>query len=112
MSQESTVVKLGGELRKGKLGIVMGREQADKTRTIAIVPLESTSVRLLLLIKGNQVRGQFRTAETNQWHEVGQCDLPELEGIVPKLSLQFYQGAADVEHWARASDFRISRMKE
>ena len=109
---DSNMVKLGQELVDGKLSVVMGREQADKTRTVAIIPLDSTSVRLRLFIKANQVRGQFRTNETNEWHEVGQCDLPALEGANPKLSIQFYQGAADVEHWARVADFRVLRMKE
>lgn len=109
---DSNMVKLGQELVDGKLSVVMGREQADKTRTVAIVPLDSTSVRLRLELKADQVRGQFRTNETNEWHEAGQCDLPVIGGSNPKLSIQFYQGAADVEHWARVGDFRISRMKE
>jgi len=29
--------------------------------------------------------------------------------FVVKISLQFYQGLADQEHWARVSDFTIER---
>src|ERR1044072_102187 len=55
------MVKLGQELVDGKLSIVMGREEHDKTRTIAIIPLDSFSVRLRLQVKDGHVRGQFRT---------------------------------------------------
>ncbi len=40
---ESNMVKLGQELVDGQLSIVMGREEKDRTRTIAIIPLTSTS---------------------------------------------------------------------
>src|SRR5262249_57353283 len=58
---DSHMVKLGQEMVDGKLSIVMGREEKDKTRTIAIIPLDSFSVRLRLLVKDGHVRGQFRT---------------------------------------------------
>ena len=109
---DSNMVKLGQELVDGKLSIVMGREQADKTRTIAIVPLDSASVRVRLLIKAKQIRGQFLREKTNEWTDAGECDLPAVEGIEPKVSIQFYQGPADVEHWTRVNDFRISRVKQ
>jgi regulation of enolase protein 1 (concanavalin A-like superfamily) len=105
---DSNMVKLGEELVDGKLSIVMGREQADKTRTIAIIPLDSTSVQLQLVFQGDQVRGRFRAGERNPWREAGQCDLPAPQGIKPNLSLQFYQGTVEAEHWARVSEFRIS----
>src|SRR6266705_4942076 len=71
---DSNMVKLGEELVDGKLSVVMGREEKDKTRTIAIVPLDSTNVCLCLLVKGSQIRGQFRTSDTDEWRKVGQCD--------------------------------------
>ena len=43
---DSNMVKLGEELVDGKLSIVMGREEGDKTRTLAIIPLASARVRL------------------------------------------------------------------
>ena len=109
---DSNMVKVGEELVDGKLSVVMGREQGDKTRTIAIVPLDSATVHLKLLLKASEVRGQFRTSETNEWREVGQCDLPALPGMNPRLSLQFYQGAPDVEHWAKIRAFRVARKRE
>ena len=104
---DSHMVKLGQELVDGKLSIVMGREEADKTRTIAIIPLESFSVRLRLLVSGNRIRGQFRPAGSETWRTAGECDLP-VHGPA-KVSLQFYQGPAKVERWARISEFRIAR---
>jgi regulation of enolase protein 1 (concanavalin A-like superfamily) len=104
---DSNMVKVGEELVDGKLSVVMGREEGDKTRTLAIIPLSSTSVRLRLLVKGNQIRGQFRPADAADWRDAGQCDLPVTKAESAKISLQFYQGAENVEHWARVTEFRI-----
>jgi len=104
---DSHMVKLGQELVDGKISIVMGREEADKTRTIAILPLTSFSVRLRFLVTGDRIRGQFRTPDSDTWREVGECDLPT-HGT-PKISLQCYQGPADAEHWARFTEFSLRR---
>jgi len=101
---DSDMVKIGEELVNGKLSVVMGREENDKTRTIAIFPLDSNSVELRLRISGNQIHGQFKTP-TGNWRDVGTCDLP-VKGP-PKISLQFYQGPANEEHWARVSELTI-----
>ena len=106
---DSNMVKLGEELVDGQLSVVMGREQRDKTRTIAIIPLDSTSVRLQLLVKGNQIRGKFRAGNAEEWRDVGECDLPAISESDPKISLQFYQGPADAEHWAMVTDFLVKR---
>jgi regulation of enolase protein 1 (concanavalin A-like superfamily) len=98
------MVKIGQELVDGKLSVVMGREENDKTKTISITPLDSTSVELRLLVKGKRIRGQFKTPKAD-WREVGECDLP-IKGQ-PQVSLQFYQGPADVEHWARVTSLTI-----
>src|SRR6266516_3060101 len=104
------MVKLGQELVDGKLSIVMGREEKDRTRTVKIVPLDAFRVQLCLLVKGNAIRGRFRSAGSDNWQAVGQCDLPALADARPKISLQFYQGPPDVEHWARVSEFRVRRL--
>jgi regulation of enolase protein 1 (concanavalin A-like superfamily) len=106
---DSHMVKLGLELVDGQLSIVMGREEKDRTRTVKIVPVKDTTVQLMLLVKGNQIYGRFRAPAANDWQEVGDCDLPELADKPPKLSLQFYQGPTGVEHWARVTDFRVTR---
>jgi len=106
---DSRMVKLGQELVDGRLSIVMGREEEDKTRTIAIIPLDSFSVRLRLLVKGNRVRGQFRANDAKDWRDAGECDSPAPNDSKPKVSLQFYQGPANAEHWARVTGFRIQR---
>jgi len=104
------MVKLGQELVDGKLSIVMGREENDKTRTIAIIPLQSFTVRLRLSVQGSRVHGHFRTPGSDQWHEAGECDLPAPAERTAKISLQFYQGLANVEHWARVTEFQIRRL--
>ena len=104
------MVKLGQELVDGKLSIVMGREENDKTRTIAIIPLESFSVRLRLSVKGNRIHGQFRTPGADEWREAGECDVPAPPDAKAKISLQFYQGPANIEHWAHVTEFRIRRL--
>ena len=105
---DSHMVKLGQELVDGKLSIVMGREEADKTRTIAIIPLKSFSVRLRFQVTGNRIRGEFRTPDAETWQKAGECDLP-VHGQ-PNVSLQFYQGPPDAEHWARVTGFSIRRI--
>jgi len=107
---DSHMVKLGQELVDGKLCIVMGREADDKTRTIAIIPLKSFSVRLRLIVTANHIRGQFRDSDADSWRDAGECDLP-VKGP-PKISLQCYQGPAKVEHWARINEFRIRQLKK
>jgi len=105
---DSHMVKLGEELVDGKLSIVMGREENDRTRTIAIIPLDSFSVGLRLQVRDNHIRGQFRPSATEQWRQAGECDLP-VHGTA-KASLQCYQGSARLEHWARLTEFRIVRI--
>src|ERR1051326_4501385 len=73
---DANMVKLGQELVDGKLSVVMGREEGDKTRTVAIIPLESTTVQLRLFVKGDSIRGQFRTADAQEWRNAGECSLP------------------------------------
>ena len=107
---DGNMVKLGQELVDGKLSIVMGREENDRTRTIAIIPLAAFSVQLRLTVTGNRIRGQFRTSASEPWLEAGECDLP-VHGD-PKVSLQCYQGPANVEHWARLTQFHIRRLEK
>jgi len=106
---DSHMVKLGQELVDGKLSVVMGREEKDRCRTVAILPLESDSVRLRLFVKGNQIRGQFQPAGSADWREVGQCTLPAPANGMANVSLQFYQGSENAEHWARVTKFRTLR---
>jgi len=106
---DSNMVKLGRELVDGKLSLVMGREQGDKTRTLALIPIQAEFVRLKLLVKGNQIRGQYLLAGTEKWEDASHCDLPAPPNAKPKISLQFYQGPADSAHWAKVTEFRIRR---
>jgi regulation of enolase protein 1 (concanavalin A-like superfamily) len=107
---DSHMVKLGQELVDGKLCIVMGREEKDRARTVKILPLHMFKVQLRFVVKGNSILGQFRPADSGPWQEVGKCDLPAPVNGKPKISLQFYQGPADAEHWARVSEFRVVKV--
>ncbi len=100
-------VKIGQELVDGKLSIVMGREEADRTRTIAIIPLDSFVVDVRFRVEGNRIRGFFRTPAMTDWREAGNCDLP-VKGA-PGVSLQVYQGTTRVERWARITRFRVTQ---
>ncbi len=104
---DSHMVKIGEELVDGKLSIVMGREEDDKTRTIKIVPLEQTKVELRLQLRGNEVTGQFRPGATGDWKTAGTCDLPRKGEM--KIAIQCYQGAPNLDHWARIQNFSIER---
>lgn len=104
---DSNMVKIGHELVDGKLSIVMGREENDKTRTLAIIPFPSSAVELRHVVETNRIRGFYR-APGGQWKQAGECGLP-VHGP-PQISLQCYQGEDGVEHWARFSDFQIRRF--
>ena len=103
---DSHMVKIGEELVDGKLSVVMGREENDRTRTISITPLNSEKVQLRLLVRDGRIRGYFKTP-TSEWRDAGECDLPA-KGP-PHISLQFYQGPRDESHWARVSDLTVRR---
>lgn len=105
---DSHMVKIGEELVDGKLSVVMGREENDRTRTISITPLNSENVQLRLLVREGRIRGYFKTPTTG-WRDVGECDLP-VKGP-PRISLQFYQGPKDDAHWARVSDLTVRRAE-
>ncbi len=102
---DSHQVKIGQELVDGKLSIVMGREEKDRTRTIAIIPLNAFLVQLRLTVKGNELRGEFRPDATGEWRQAGRCDLP-VHGE-PNVAIECYQGPEKVEHWARLTDFSV-----
>ena len=107
---DSNMVKLGRELVDGKLSIVMGREQGDKTRTLALIPIQAEFVRLKLIVKGNEIRGQYLLAGAEKWQDASHCDLPGPPNPKPKISLQFYQGPTDSEHWAKVTEFRVRKL--
>ena len=102
---EGHMVKLGQELVSGKLCVVMGREEDDKTRTVGLVPLDAHTVQLRLLVTGARIHGQYRTANWPAWREVGDCDLP-VKGP-PKISLQCYNGPPELPHWARIEQITV-----
>jgi regulation of enolase protein 1 (concanavalin A-like superfamily) len=103
------MVKIGQEQVDGVLSLVMGREEGDKTRTIAIIPIEALSLDVRFTVTGDQIRGQFRAAGETPWKEAGQTTLPVPSNGVAKASLQVYQGPPGVERWARFNAFRITR---
>ena len=104
---DSNMVKLGQEMVDGQLSVVMGREQGDKARTVKIVPIESTRLDLQLVVRDDKIRGRFRTPG-GEWRDVGECDLPTPPaGKPPQVSLQFYNGLPDVEHWAKVFEVTV-----
>jgi len=103
------MVKVGEELVDGKLSVVMGREENDRARTISITPLDSETVMLRLTVTADRIRGSFKTPKAD-WRDVGACDLPA-KGK-PQISLQFYRGPEDAEHWARVSEVTVKWLAE
>ena len=99
------MVKLVRELVKGKVSIVMGREQNDRTKTIAVIPIEGDSVSLRLEAKGRFITGKYRVDPDDPWLKAGTTD-PPIKGA-PKISFQCYNGPPNTEHWATFSNFRI-----
>jgi regulation of enolase protein 1 (concanavalin A-like superfamily) len=106
---DSHMVKIGQEMVDGKMSIVMGREEKDRTRTMAILPLQTNTVKLRLLVKGATIRGQYQPDGETDWKDAGTCTAPVPENGKPHISLQFYQGSKAAEHWARATGFTVNR---
>jgi regulation of enolase protein 1 (concanavalin A-like superfamily) len=102
---DSHMVKIGFEMVDGKRSIVMGREEKDRTRTMAIIPIEALTIDLRLIGDANSIRGSFRAHGQSEWRVAGSCDLP-MQGPA-KLSIQCYQGLPELEHWARISNVRV-----
>lgn len=109
---DSHMVKLGLELVNGEVCIVMGREEADKTRTLAKIPIGATAVRVRLLVAGSRIRGQYRVAGTEPWLDAGVGDLPVPPNGQAKISLHCYQGPPDAEHWSRFGEFQVLRVRK
>lgn len=108
---DSNMVKLGLELVDRQVCIVMGREQADRMRTLAKIAVTGTAVRVRMRIDGNRISGEYRMAGTDAWLKAGEGELPAPEGGRAHISLHAYQGDPNVEHWARFGDFRIEQKK-
>jgi len=106
------MVKLGPELVDGRFSVVMGREEGDRARTISINPIATGAVDVKFIVKGNEITGLFRESTTKSWQNAGSCTLPLLPGVEPRISLQFYQGTASAEHWARIKQLVITSHEE
>ena len=102
------MVKIIREQVDGEPWLVMGREENDRTQTLAKLPLETAWVHLRLRIEGKRITGEYRPKGEALWHRAGACDTP-VKGR-PKISLQAYNGPADAEHWARFKAFRARRL--
>lgn len=105
---DSHMVKIGFELVDGRRSIVMGREEKDRTRTIAIIPLEPTVLELRLIIDGTTIHGSFRPVGAKEWRDAGRCELPGRG--TPKLAIQCYQGPSKAEHWAKISNVMVRAL--
>lgn len=105
---DSHMVKIGQELVDGQLSIVMGREEADRARTISITPINAHTVDLRFLVSTNRIAGFFRAHNATTWQKAGECSLPVLAGAQQRISIQCYQGPAKTERWARITQLRIN----
>lgn len=105
---DSHMVKIGQEQVDEELSIVMGREEKDRTRTLAIIPLDSFEVRLRLRVAGSEIEGAYRTPAMDEWKTAGRCALPGKAS--PRITIQCYQGPKDAAHWAKIQEFRMRQM--
>ena len=109
---DGNMVKLGPELVDGQFSVVMGREEGDRARTISINPVAAGAVDVKFIIKGSEITGLYRDSAATAWRNAGSCSLPGLPGVEPRISLQFYQGTAPAEHWARVKRLAITPFQE
>lgn len=104
---DSNMVKIGLEQVDRKLCVVMGREENDRTRTIAVIPKGTPSIHLRLTVRDDTISGHYRPEGAQDWVQAGECALP-VHGT-PHVSLQVYQGPKAVERWARITEFLIRK---
>lgn len=104
---DSNMVKLGLEQVDKKLCVVMGREEKDRTRTIALIPKGTPVIELRLIVRSGKISGHYRPDGSEEWVKAGECTVPGDGGA--KVSLQAYQGPADAERWAQITDFVIRK---
>jgi regulation of enolase protein 1 (concanavalin A-like superfamily) len=106
---DSHQIKIGQEQVDKVLCLVMGREEKDGTRTLAKTPIEALQLEVRFLVSADSLKGQYRPAGEKEWKDAGECTLPKHGD--PKISLQVYQGPANVERWGRFNAFRIAKGK-
>lgn len=106
---DSHMVKLGHELVDGAVCIVMGREEGDRTRTVAKLPYSGDIVHLRLFAEGDQISGQYRSPTELIWREAGRCSLPSAGR--PHLSLQCYQGPLEIDRWVSIRDVQVRQLR-
>ncbi|MBP7950838.1 MAG: hypothetical protein KA004_14395 [Verrucomicrobiales bacterium] len=104
----STMVKLGLEIENGVLNIVMGREENDATKTIAIIPFPHPAAELRFTVKGTALTGHYRQPGGKEWKTAGTATLPSGKLPPPHASVQCYQGEANSGRWATVRDFQIT----
>ncbi len=104
---DANMVKLGLEQVDGVLSLVMGREEADRTTTVAKLAVKAHTLDLRFIVTSDTLRGQFRPGGEKTWTDAGTCTLP-VRGD-PKISLQVYKGPPDADRWARFQAFRMVR---
>jgi len=105
---DSYQVKIGQELVDGQLGIVMGREENDRTKTIAIIPLDTFEVSVKFEVEGDHIKGFYKKKGSEKWIVAGETNLP-VHGK-PHITLQCYQGPSDQERWARIWGFQMQSI--
>ncbi len=107
---DSNMVKIGQEMVDGQLSLVMGREEHDRTQTLAIIPLATKRVVLRLQVGPTTIDGSFRPGDATEWTRAGSCPLPAGSDAPARISLQAYQGPAEAVHWARFRNLRVAAI--
>lgn len=105
---DANFVKIIREHLKGKNNILMVRELKNIPEPQKPVEEASSSVRLRLVWSGAKVKGFYKT--TGEWIAVGEVDSPSADGPA-SAGLACHGGAADGEHWAKFSDFKVLKTK-
>ncbi len=88
------------------------KELVDGKRRVVVpgtlVPMESDTVQLRLVVKGDSYVAQYRPDAKGEYRTAGEGKLPPPGE--DQVSLQCYHGPPDQEHWFRFDDFRIWRL--
>src|SRR5439155_25923450 len=98
------------EFLEGKRWVVFARAQSGDGKMIQRLPVESDEVTLRLTRHGQQITGEYRTADhRDESHALGAADLPPLQQDA-RAGRGAHGGpaAAAEARWATFRDFKIS----
>jgi regulation of enolase protein 1 (concanavalin A-like superfamily) len=105
---DANFVKILRENMKGKINLVLVREQKNIPEPQPAREEAATPIRLRLTWSGAKVAASYKT--TGDWVAIGEVETPAAAGAA-SFGLTAHGAVADADRWAKFKDFRITQGK-